>query len=51
MKGVQECVRRGYIDDFFFMTGSLNGLIATDLCLGKNEVIASNGTLISVDIV
>lgn len=51
LKGVQECVRRGYIDDFFFMTGSLNGLIATDLCLGKNEVIASNGTLISVDIV
>jgi hypothetical protein len=51
LKGVQECVRRGYIDDFFFMTGSLNGLIATDICLGKNEVVASNGTLISVDIV
>jgi len=51
LKGVQECVRRGYIDDFFFMTGSLNGLIETDICLGKNEVIASNGTLISVDVV
>ncbi len=51
LKGVQECARRGYIDDFFFMTGSLNGLIGTDICEGKNEVVASNGTLISVDIV
>jgi hypothetical protein len=50
LKGVQECVRRGYIDDFFFMTGSLNGLIGTDLCLGKNNVISEHGTLISVDI-
>jgi hypothetical protein len=51
LKGVQECVRRGYIDDFFFMTGSLNGLIGTDICLGKNEVIAADSTLISVDVV
>lgn len=51
LKGVQECVRRGYIDDFFFMTGSLNGLIGTDICLGINEVIASGSTLISVDVV
>ncbi len=51
LKGVQECVRRGYIDEFFFMTGSLNGLIGTDICEGKNEVIGTNGTLISVDIV
>ncbi len=51
LKGVQECVRRGYIDDFFFMTGSLNGLIGTDLCLGKNDVIASGSTLISVDVI
>lgn len=50
LKGVQECVRRGYIDDFFFMTGSLNGLIGTDICLGKNEVIAADSTLISVDV-
>jgi hypothetical protein len=51
LKGVQECVRRGYVDDFFFMTGSLNGLIGTDICLGKNDVIASGSTLISVDVI
>jgi hypothetical protein len=51
LKGVQECVRRGYVDDFFFMTGSLNGLIGTDICLGKNDVISEHGTLISVDVV
>jgi len=51
LKGVQECVRRGYIDDFFFMTGSLNGLIETDICLGKNEVVGESGTLIRVDVV
>lgn len=51
LKGVQECVRRGYVDDFFFMTGSLNGLIGADICLGKNEVIAAGSTLISVDVV
>jgi hypothetical protein len=51
LKGMQECVRRGYIDDFFFMTGSLNGLIETDICLGKNDVVGEHGTLISVDIV
>jgi hypothetical protein len=51
LKGVQECVRRGYIDDFFFMTGSLNGLIGTDICLGKNDVVASGSTLISVDVI
>tara|TARA_R110001599_G_scaffold39338_5_gene119973 strand:+ start:6076 stop:6750 length:675 start_codon:yes stop_codon:yes gene_type:complete len=51
LKGVQECVRRGYVDDFFFMTGSLNGLIGTDICLGKNDVVASGSTLISVDVV
>jgi hypothetical protein len=51
LKGMQECVRRGYVDDFFFMTGSLNGLIGTDICLGKNDVVGEHGTLISVDIV
>ena len=51
LKGVQECVRRGYIDDFFFMTGSLNGLIGTDICVGKNDVVGEHGTLISLDVV
>tara|TARA_R110002167_G_scaffold90021_5_gene242764 strand:- start:1675 stop:2358 length:684 start_codon:yes stop_codon:yes gene_type:complete len=51
LKGMQECVRRGYVDDFFFMTGSLNGLIGTDICLGKNDVVGEHGTLISVDVV
>jgi hypothetical protein len=51
LKGMQECVRRGYVDDFFFMTGSLNGLIGTDICLGKNDVVGEHGTQISVDIV
>ncbi|MDE8604285.1 hypothetical protein M3I01_015545 [Marinomonas sp. RSW2] len=51
LKGVQECVRRGYVDDFFFMTGSLNGLIGTDICLGKNDVVGEHGMLISVDVV
>ena len=51
-KGVLECIRRGYVEeDYFFMTGSLNGLIETYVCLGKNNIIHNDDKLIRFEIV
>ncbi|KJZ08160.1 hypothetical protein TW85_23915 [Marinomonas sp. S3726] len=50
-KGVLECIRRGYVDDeYFFMTGSLNGLIATNISIGSNDVIHKGERLVSLEI-
>ncbi|MFT2110762.1 hypothetical protein [Marinomonas sp. 2405UD68-3] len=38
--GVLECMRRDYTGkEYFFMTGSLNGLIPTEICVGENLVV------------
>lgn len=38
-QGLIECVRRGYQGEYFFMTGSLNGMLDVDHCLGENKII------------
>ena len=49
-KGLSECVRRGYQGEFFFMTGSLNGMLEADTRLGTNRIVHNKKTLIQFDV-
>lgn len=50
-KGVLECIRRGYADKpYFFITGTLNGLVPVESALGLNEVSCQGKPLIRFDI-
>jgi len=49
-KGLVECVRRGYQGEFFFMTGSLNGMLEANTRLGKNTIVNHGQTIIRFDV-
>ena len=50
-KGIEECVRRGYAqEEYFFMTGSLNGLISMDECRGTNRLVHQSNTMFEFSI-
>ncbi|MEO9655554.1 hypothetical protein [Marinomonas sp.] len=45
-KGIEECIRRGYgQEEYFFMTGSLNGLISLDEASGVNRLVHQANTM------
>lgn len=45
-KGIEECMRRGYgQEEYFFMTGSLNGLISLDDAIGVNRLVHQANTM------
>ena len=50
-QGLIECVRRSYKGEFFFMTGSLNGMLSVDHCLGENKIINLGKDIITFDVV
>ncbi|WP_219703398.1 hypothetical protein [Marinomonas lutimaris] len=51
-KGILQCIQRGYGNkDYFFITGTLNGLVPAAESLGVNRVINRNEAIIQFDIV
>ena len=51
-KGILQCIQRGYGNkDYFFITGTLNGLVPAAESLGVNRVINQNEAIIQFDIV
>lgn len=49
-QGLIECVRRGYKGEFFFMTGSLNGMLEVDTCFGTNKIMTVEKEVISFEV-
>ncbi|REG84419.1 hypothetical protein [Marinomonas pollencensis] len=49
-QGLIECVRRGYQGEFFFMTGSLNGMLAAETRLGSNAIVDDGQAIIRFDV-
>ena len=51
-KGILQCIQRGYGNkDYFFITGTLNGLVLAAESLGVNQVINQNEAIIQFEIV
>lgn len=51
-QGVLQCIRRGYgHKDYFFITGTLNGLVPAAESLGENRVINQGEKLICFDVI
>ena len=50
-QGILQCIHRGYgHKDYFFITGTLNGLVPAAESLGKNRVINEGEKLICFDV-
>ncbi|NLQ16898.1 hypothetical protein HGG82_04590 [Marinomonas sp. M1K-6] len=50
-QGVLQCIDRGYANkDYFFITGTLNGLVPAIESLGENRVINQGETVIQFDL-
>ncbi|GAB3481790.1 hypothetical protein [Marinomonas epiphytica] len=50
-EGMMECVRRGYTEqEYYFMTGSLNGVLDLNICTGHNQLIAEGKTYLELTI-
>ncbi|WP_417560233.1 hypothetical protein [Marinomonas sp.] len=51
-KGILQCIQRGYGNkDYFFITGTLNGLVPAAESLGVNRVMNQGDAIIQFDIV
>ena len=51
-KGVLQCIQRGYGDkDYFFITGTLNGLVPAVESLGENRVVNQGEVLVQFSLV
>ncbi|MEL0636992.1 hypothetical protein V6259_09470 [Marinomonas sp. TI.3.20] len=50
-QGLVECVRRGYQGEFFFMTGSLNGMLEANTRFGRNTIENGGKTIIRFDVI
>ena len=51
-KGALQCIQRGYGNkDYFFITGTLNGLVPAAESLGENRVVNQGEVLVQFSLV